>query len=618
MRALTRVLVCALVLTGLAAVRSTPSEAAAAPPQSYVTMFSEPHEFIGEHLAQSWRSGEDSITISGSVADLIEINVKDGSGGWYRLEFAAPPGQQLQAGTYLNAERAVFRSPGHPGIDIAGNGNGCHRVSGQFRVLDIAPDLSRLWLVYEHHCERGPGALFGEISIGMPVVDPRVSVDGGQVVWPDEYVGRAGRPAEVPITSRSNVSVPIGEAAVTGEGFELLGSTCPATLPPGGHCTLTVGFKPSAVGTRQGALTVVVNGRVRRVLLEGAGFLPTAVWLTQGDPGEHLGNALAELSVDGVGGYQGAVDGYGTSSKLGMTATDDLTEGVFRATFEAPAGQQLLPGTTFSGAMKYPSTSPSVPGMDVTAWGSTCDTVSGSFTIRSATYDGQQVTSFIIDFVQHCNGAAPAYRGSLYWNTGGRPAAQATATGIAAAPVIVGHGSPTSISGTLRRSSSAQPVPGARVLLYSRQAGSNDWRYRSSSLTAADGRYSFAMTPSRNVDVRVHHPGTLTTVASRSAPLRVWVRPRVALTAARTEAPVGVGVRLRARVGPARPGQVVVLQRYVGGAWRTVQRTTQPSTGPAVFVVRLPRRGWYTFRARTPADTSLAAGLSVSRRVRAF
>ena len=95
---------------------------------------------------------------------------------WWYVDIAAPPGQPLQIGSYTNAERASFRTAGHPGLDISGDGRGCNTVSGQFDVTDLqfAPtgELLVFDATFEQHCEGGPAALFGRIRIENPPPPP--------------------------------------------------------------------------------------------------------------------------------------------------------------------------------------------------------------------------------------------------------------------------------------------------------------------------------------------------------------------------------------------------------------------------------------------------------------
>ena len=84
------------------------------------------------------------------------------------------------------------------------------------------------------------------------------------------------------------------------------------------------------------------------------------------------------------------------------------------ATFQAPQGQILLPGKTYTGATRYPFNSGNA-GLDVSGSGRGCNTLTGQFTVHEATYDNGILTGFRISFEQHCEGATPALRGELSW-----------------------------------------------------------------------------------------------------------------------------------------------------------------------------------------------------------
>jgi hypothetical protein len=121
-----------------------------------VTFTSESGDYIGLGGNKLWRTGSGSIGLSGSLANGISVSVSGGaSGESYSMDFAALPGESLAVGAYESAERAPFRTAGHPGIDISGEGRGCNKIAGRFTVLDLDPGLTRLWLVYEQHCEGG-------------------------------------------------------------------------------------------------------------------------------------------------------------------------------------------------------------------------------------------------------------------------------------------------------------------------------------------------------------------------------------------------------------------------------------------------------------------------------
>jgi hypothetical protein len=89
----------------------------------------------------------------------------------------------------------------------------------------------------------------------------------------------------------------------------------------------------------------------------------------------------------------------------------------FSVWFAAPAGQPLTSGT-YVGAQRFDFRAPGTPGLDVFGDGRGCDTVSGSFTVFDATYDGSgNVLTFAAQFTDHCQGAAAALYGYLFYNS---------------------------------------------------------------------------------------------------------------------------------------------------------------------------------------------------------
>jgi hypothetical protein len=75
-------------------------------------------------------------------------------------------GVDLTPGVYEMAQRAAFADPGHPGLDIHGNGHGCNTLTGRFEVhyFELQPDhstISRALVTFEQHCDGGPLLLSG-------------------------------------------------------------------------------------------------------------------------------------------------------------------------------------------------------------------------------------------------------------------------------------------------------------------------------------------------------------------------------------------------------------------------------------------------------------------------
>lgn len=109
--------------------------------------------------------------IYNGVLTVTEADWQDYSSSkriWQMLQIGAFPGQhwgllfdslqleiELIPGMYERAERAPFASPGHPGIDIGGDGRGCE-TSGRFQIHEIGwgsdGKLANLLLSFEQHC----------------------------------------------------------------------------------------------------------------------------------------------------------------------------------------------------------------------------------------------------------------------------------------------------------------------------------------------------------------------------------------------------------------------------------------------------------------------------------
>src|SRR5438045_7779655 len=147
---------------------------------AYVVMYSDTGDWIGGGTQREFDPGNGSIAVGGS-ASYLTVSLDGGtSGDYYDMDFAAAPGDILTSGgIYTDAQRAPFREAGHPGIDIYGSGRGCNTDSGMFEVKDIVTDsagtITRLWIVYEQHCEGGRAALWGGVKLNEPV-------DGGAPV----------------------------------------------------------------------------------------------------------------------------------------------------------------------------------------------------------------------------------------------------------------------------------------------------------------------------------------------------------------------------------------------------------------------------------------------------
>jgi large repetitive protein len=135
--------------------------------ETSLTMTSQAGDYIGQGRTYNYNTSTGTFNVYGTSTGDIEIAYSDAVHWWY-LDFDAPFNDPLQPGTYLNAQRAAFHAPDHPGLDVSGDGRGSNTLTGQFTVKQALYDASghviRFDATFEQHSEGATPALFGEIK----------------------------------------------------------------------------------------------------------------------------------------------------------------------------------------------------------------------------------------------------------------------------------------------------------------------------------------------------------------------------------------------------------------------------------------------------------------------
>jgi hypothetical protein len=153
------------------------------------------------------------------------------------------------------------------------------------------------------------------------------------------------------------------------------------------------------------------TGLVRSVQLDGFGIGGRTELVMHSDSGDYIGQGLSydyrttNATISGGGSH--TFLSAGVSGNNGDSWSLD---------FEAPSGDILSPGTTYS-AVRYPFNNDGA-GMDISGNGRGCNTLTGTFTVQSLSValDGS-LRYASISFNQHCEGATPALHGTFYWST---------------------------------------------------------------------------------------------------------------------------------------------------------------------------------------------------------
>lgn len=135
-------------------------------------------------------------------------------------------------------------------------------------------------------------------------------------------------------------------------------------------------------------------------------------------------------------------------NSVGIAVTGSTT---WQLGFAAPQGQALTAGTVYDNAARLPFQGPDQPGLTLSGNGAGCNTLTGSFTVKSATFGAHGwIQNLDITFVQHCEGDPnSAATGEVILNNG--PAPPDLTVTVATAPTAqVSHaGGSVQLTGTV-------------------------------------------------------------------------------------------------------------------------------------------------------------------------
>jgi len=98
-----------------------------------------------------------------------------------------------------------------------------------------------------------------------------------------------------------------------------------------------------------------------------------------------------------------------------LTVDIDGDEG-WTGEFQLPDSYLELEVGTYANLTRYPFHDAVVGGLSWSGEGRGCNTLDGSITIDSVTYNGTTLTDIDLSFEQYCEGNSPALRGDIHWD----------------------------------------------------------------------------------------------------------------------------------------------------------------------------------------------------------
>lgn len=141
----------------------------------------DPGDWITEGGSYAYDAANgDVLSVSSSNNATVNIDLDGANGDWWSLDFDAPTGQTLTAGTTYTATAYPYNGAGS-GLSLAGNGSSCSTLTGTFTVLAVSfgPSgyVQTFEATFEQHCWGGTAAARGEVHIFNPPPPAPLTID---------------------------------------------------------------------------------------------------------------------------------------------------------------------------------------------------------------------------------------------------------------------------------------------------------------------------------------------------------------------------------------------------------------------------------------------------------
>ena len=154
--------------------------------------------------------------------------------------------------------------------------------------------------------------------------------------------------------------------------------------------------------------------------------------------------------------------------------------------------------------------------------------------------------------------------------------------------IVVGHS--VTLSGKLVSPANRLPVAGQLMTLYA-HTDQQSYAPVATTLTAADGSFSFGQSPVNNTAYQVRGGGRV------SAQVFEGVHDTVSIATSKTSATVGQTIQISGSVTPNKTGHIIYLQiRNQSGDFQSIQSTSVGSGSQYVFNHQLVSPGTKTYR----------------------
>jgi len=186
----------------------------------------------------------------------------------------------LISGTTYKSAVTVTLTASDPGYPTTGSGvaetyyalnGGSYRIYGGPFSVPYAGSYTVHYLSFD---KAGNEGAVKTISF---TIEPALSLSPASLAFGNEVVNTTSAGQTATITNITASTVSLGKLAASGD-YAISSTTCGGSIAAGGHCTVTVTFKPTVVGAVTGEVTVPYGGvgSPDRLGLSGTGLVPLA------------------------------------------------------------------------------------------------------------------------------------------------------------------------------------------------------------------------------------------------------------------------------------------------------------------------------------------------------
>lgn len=179
--------------------------------------------------------------------------------------------------------------------------------------------------------------------------NPGISVSPSALTFPSQGTGTTSPAQSVVVTSSGTSPLTVSSVTVSGP-FAVSNDGCSSAGPitPAGTCTVQVVFKPTAIGTASGTLTITSDGGTKTVALSGTGIAVADLGISIGASPNPIKTSPKALLT-----YTVTLKNAGPNAASGMVISDPLPSFTQFQSLTSPAGLTCsTPAAGASGTVK--------------------------------------------------------------------------------------------------------------------------------------------------------------------------------------------------------------------------------------------------------------------------